>query len=71
MKNWYFKNLQTIAKSEEKLPDFAMKMFKSNFGLWSMSSNPSARLENLHWPVIIVKLRKGKIFRNFENHRKF
>ena len=25
-----------------------------------MSNNPSARLEKLHWPVMIVKRRKGQ-----------
>ena len=34
--------------------------------------NPSARLEKLRWPVMIVKLRKEKkIFRKFENNSKF
>ena len=32
-----------------------------------MSINPAARLENLHWPLMIVKLRKGeKYFKIFE-----
>ena len=33
-----------------------------------MSINPAARLENLHWPLMIVKLRKGeKYLKIFEN----
>ena len=35
------------------------------------SSNPSARLEKLRWPVMIVKLKKGQIFKKFENNPKF
>ena len=33
-----------------------------------MSSNPSARIEKLGWPVMIVKLRKGqKFYKQFQN----
>ena len=39
-----------------------------------MSSNPSARLEKLRWPVMIVKLRKGqkhsKILKTIANFNK-
>ena len=48
----------------EKLPDFAVKMFKTIFVSRVMSSNPSARIEKLRWPVLIVKLRKGQKYSN-------
>ena len=36
-----------------------------------MSSNPSARIEKLCWPVMIAKLKnKDKILKHFENNRK-
>ena len=47
-------------------------MFKTIFVSGVMRSNPYAGLQKLRWPVMIVKLRKGqKIFKNFENTRKF
>ena len=46
--------ISKILQNLKKLPDFRVKIFKT--------SNPSARLEKLHWPVMIVKLRKGQIY---------
>ena len=45
---------------KEKLPDFSVKMFETILVSGVMSINPSARLEKLRWPVMIVKLRKGQ-----------
>ena len=59
---------------KKKLPDFAVKMFKSIFVSGVMPSNRSARLEKLCWPVMIVKLRKrekySKILRIIANFNK-
>ena len=46
---------------KEKFPDFAVKMCKTIlFVSEVLSCNPSARLEKFCWPVMIVKLRKGR-----------
>ena len=46
---------------EEKLPDFVpVKCSKLFFVSGVKSSNPSAILEKLRCPVMIVKLRKGQ-----------
>ena len=59
---------------KEKLPDFAVKPSKLFFVSGVMSGNPSARLEKLRWPVMIVKLRKGqkysKILKTVANFNK-
>ena len=56
------------------LPDFAVKMFKTIFVSGIMSSNPTAGLEKLRWPVMTVKLRKGqkylKIMKTIANFNK-
>ena len=46
----------------KKLPDFAIKCYKLFFVFGIMLSNPSARLENLRWPEMIVKLRNNQKF---------
>ena len=61
-----------ILQNLKKLPDFTAKIFKTNFVSEFKSSNQSARLENLCWPIMIVKLRNGpNLIKNFENNRKF
>ena len=64
-KNWYFKKLQIIAKFKKKLVYFPVKIFKFIYCLCIMTRNPSARLEKLHGPVMIVKLRKGQKIQTF------
>ena len=67
------KKICKIANLKEKLPHFVVKMFKTIFIISGvMRSNPSARLEKLRWPVMIVELKKRtKIFKNFESNSKF
>ena len=50
----------------KKLPDFALKRFKTTFFSGVTSSNPSARLEKLRWPVMIGKFRGQKYSKNFK-----
>ena len=65
--------MQNIENFFKKLPDFAVKMFRIIFVSGVKSSNPSARLEKLCWPVMIVKLRKGQkclILKTIANYNK-
>ena len=74
-KNGYFKNLQSIAKFKRKASRFRSENVQNySFVSGVMLSNPSARLEKLRWPVMIVKLRKGhkysKILKRVKNFNK-
>ena len=64
-----------MQNSKEKFPHFAVKStFKNIFVSGFFSCNPSARLQKLRWPVMIIKLRKGQkysnIFRTIANFDK-
>ena len=48
----------------KKFPDLAIKDFKTIFVTGVPSSNISAKLKKFRWPVVIVKLIKGQIFKN-------
>ena len=51
-----------VQNSEEKFPHIEVpKMFDSGF----LSCTPFARLKKLRWPVMIIKLSKRQIFKNF------
>ena len=65
--------MQNIENFFKKLPDFAVKMFRTIFVSGVKSSNPSARPEKLCWPVMIVELRKGQkclILKTIANYNK-
>ena len=54
------------AKLKTKVLNFAVKKFKTFFFSEVLLSNPSPRLENFQWPVMVVKLGKVQTLKILE-----